>query len=102
MKAAGGTQQQWSRWNQGAEPGLNALCQVANALDSQLHINVHDRRSPKTIVRAESGLPAEVIEAARYFEELDQTYREKLIESVKRLAEAYLLAQARNRATRSK
>jgi transcriptional regulator with XRE-family HTH domain len=105
MRAAGSTQQAWSRWSQGAEPGLNTLQAVANALDAELEVRVRDRRTsesakPPAVVALHRG--THEIELVHYFGELPETKREGIVKWVKSLAEAYLATQAKKRATRAK
>jgi transcriptional regulator with XRE-family HTH domain len=105
MKAAGSTQQAWSRWTKGSEPGVNLLANVANALDAELVVKVRDRRQSETGgAAAEPSLHRnhQDIELAEYLAVLPEPKRESIVKWVKSLAEAYLATAAKKQATRAK
>jgi hypothetical protein len=90
MKQAGSTQQAWSRWTLGAEPGVNAVAAIARVLDADLDIHLRDLRTSRVVAPGTTalvGIPAEAVDTADF---------------IKRLLEAYLAAQARDQAIKSK
>jgi transcriptional regulator with XRE-family HTH domain len=86
MKAAGSTQQAWSRWGHGSAPRIDLIEAVVRALDAELVLEVRDRRSQtRTAQTLPAGLSQEAVEIANALDVLPEDARAKVRDAVFRL-----------------